>query len=203
MKKNNEENLINKKDEAILNGAINVFIKKGFDNATIDEIVNESKVGKGTIYRRIGNKEKLEKFIMKQMGTLMFSKIKKKIIKNDNPLLQFKEIVNIMCDFFDDKPQVAMLFYSRMFFNPKKPNITTSWPPITGLKTDNLVEDIIKSAIQKKQIKDLDAVVFLRGFTCFCNPFYYYFLKETIGLSKSEISVYIIDTLLNGVAVKK
>jgi len=203
IEENYKENSINKKDEAIINGAINVFIKKGFDNATIDEIIKEAKVGKGTIYRRIGNKEKLEQFIIKQMGTLMFGKIKKKIGQSDNPLLQFKGIINTMCDFFDDKPQVATLFYSRIFFNPKRPNNLTSWPPIPNLKTDNFIENILKSAIEKKQIKNINIQAFLKGFTYFCNPFYFNFLKETLHLSKSEISVLITDSILNGITSKK
>lgn len=203
MEKIYNENIINKKDESIINGAIKVFVEKGFDKATLDEIVKEAKVGKGTIYRHIGDKEKLEKFVMGKMGSLMFGRIRERVLKRDDPVLQFKEIINIMCDFFDEKPQIAMLFYSRIFFNPKRPNSTTSWPPIAGLKTDNLVENIIKDAIKKKKFKEMDASVFLRGFTYFCNPFYYHFLKETIGLTKSEISVWIIDTLLNGISIKK
>jgi len=199
MTKNELEKLTNKKNQSIINGAINVFIKKGFDNATIDEIVNEAKVGKGTIYRRLGNKEKLEKFVIKQMGTLMFGKIKKKVKENDAPLVQFKEIVTVMCDFFDSKPQVAMLFYSRIFFNPKKINTEISWPPIQDLETNNLVENILKKAIEEKQIKKINIPAFLKGFTYFCNPFYFNFLKETLGLSKSEISVMIADSILNGI----
>ena len=187
MIKNNPKNSIKEKDESIFNGAINVFIRKGFDNATMDEIVSEAKVGKGTIYRRIGNKKKLEQFIIKQMGSLMFGKIKKKLQSKHSPLFQFKEIIGIMCDFFDEKPQIAMLFYSRIFFNPKKPNTETSWPPIPNLKTNNLVEDILKKAIEQKQIKKINVQAFLKGFTYFCNPFYFNFLKETLGLSKSEI----------------
>lgn len=200
MIKNNTENIINKKDNSIFNGAINVFVKKGFDNATIDEIIKEAKVGKGTIYRRIGNKEKLELFVIKRMGSLMFGKIKKKVKKSDNPLLQFKEIINTMCDFFDDNPHIAMLFYSRIFFNPKKPNIITSWPPIPNLKTDSLIENILEEAIKKNQIKKINIPAFLKGFTYSCNPFYYNFLKETLNLSKSEISVLISDSILNGIA---
>ena len=194
---------MSKKDESIINGAINVFIKKGFDNATIDEIAQEAQVGKGTIYRRIGNKEKLEQFIIKQMGTLMFGKIKKKIKKNHDPIVQFKEIISTMCDFFDDKPKIAMLFYSRIFFNTKKPNTLTTWPPIPNLKTDNLVENIIKQAIRNEQIKNINIPAFLKGFTYFCNPFYYTFLKETLNLTKSEISVLMTDSILNGVSISK
>jgi len=199
MTNDNKNNLTDEKNEVILDGAIKVFVKKGFDNATIDEIVKEAKVGKGTIYRRIGNKEKLEQFIIKQMGSLMFGKIKKRAKGNNNPLLQFKEIINIMCDFFDDKPQVSMLFYSRIFFNPKKPNVTKNWPPIPNFKTNNFVENILEKAIKKKQIRNINIQAFLKGFTYFCNPFYFNFLKETLGLTKSEISVMITDSILNGI----
>ena len=104
-----------------------------------------------------------------------------------------------MCDFFDDSPQVAMLFYSRIFFNPKKPNTSTSWPPIPNLKTDDFIENILKNAIKQKQIRNINIQAFLKGFTFFCNPFYFNFLKETLSLSKSEISVLIADTILNGI----
>ncbi len=47
------------KNERILLAAEEVFSKYGFEKATLDEIISLADVGKGTIYKYFGNKEKL------------------------------------------------------------------------------------------------------------------------------------------------
>ena len=47
------------KNERILLAAEEVFAKYGFEKATLDEIITLADVGKGTVYKYFGNKEKL------------------------------------------------------------------------------------------------------------------------------------------------
>lgn len=47
------------KNERILLAAEEVFSKYGFEKATLDEIISLADVGKGTVYKYFGNKEKL------------------------------------------------------------------------------------------------------------------------------------------------
>jgi AcrR family transcriptional regulator len=47
------------KKEILMQAALDVFMEKGFERATIDDIVNRAVCGKGTFYRYFRNKEKL------------------------------------------------------------------------------------------------------------------------------------------------
>jgi len=48
-----------KKKQMILENAINVFSKEGFEGTDVEGIAKLSNVGKGTVYRYFGNKEQL------------------------------------------------------------------------------------------------------------------------------------------------
>lgn len=47
------------KEERILKAAEDVFSRRGFESATVDEIITLADVGKGTVYKYFGNKEQL------------------------------------------------------------------------------------------------------------------------------------------------
>ncbi|MGM0599819.1 MAG: TetR/AcrR family transcriptional regulator [Candidatus Rifleibacteriota bacterium] len=47
------------KKEILMQAALDVFMEKGFERTTIDEIVNRAVCGKGTFYRYFHNKENL------------------------------------------------------------------------------------------------------------------------------------------------
>lgn len=49
----------NSKEQILLDSALEVFSEKGFEKATIDDIVNRAACGKGTFYRYFANKEEL------------------------------------------------------------------------------------------------------------------------------------------------
>lgn len=47
------------KKELLMESALDVFMERGFEKATIDDIVNKAGCGKGTFYRYFSNKESL------------------------------------------------------------------------------------------------------------------------------------------------
>ena len=51
--------LVEKRENQILDAAISVFSRDGFDRANTDRIAKVAKLGKGTIYRYFKNKEEL------------------------------------------------------------------------------------------------------------------------------------------------
>ena len=59
-------------DDLVLQAAINVFAAEGFQGADVQEIADRAKVGKGTVYRHFGDKEKLflaaARYSLEQVG---------------------------------------------------------------------------------------------------------------------------------------
>jgi len=59
---------------AIIEAAENIFFKKGFDKATMDEVAREAELSKGTLYLYFKNKESLH-FAIMQKGLKILSKM--------------------------------------------------------------------------------------------------------------------------------
>ena len=87
--------------DRILQAAVKIFAEKGIDRATIDDIATQASVGKGTIYRRVGKKEDLVLALLKKEAQLFVEDIKTGIKKKTDPLSQFKEIINVLCDVYE------------------------------------------------------------------------------------------------------
>ncbi len=74
-----------KKKQMILENAINVFSKEGFEGTDVEEIAKLSNVGKGTVYRYFGNKEQL--FVESFLYTVnMFKSETERVLKSDLPI---------------------------------------------------------------------------------------------------------------------
>lgn len=65
--------------ERILDSALNVFSQKGFHEARLDEIVEDSKTSKGSIYFHFPNKEKLFLALVDQFADLIERQAKEAI----------------------------------------------------------------------------------------------------------------------------
>lgn len=62
-------NLDEKKQEKILNAAMEEFASNSFEKATIDNIVKKAGIPKGSFYQYFSNKEDVYKFLFKSLGS--------------------------------------------------------------------------------------------------------------------------------------
>ena len=65
------KNKINRKFE-ILDGAMKVFVKKGYANTRIDDIANSVSLSKGAIYHHFNSKKEIFISLIKHWETLTF-----------------------------------------------------------------------------------------------------------------------------------
>ncbi len=187
----------------ILKIAAEVFAEKGLEKATLDEIAERADVGKGTIYRRIGKKEELFNFLLREAAGLLADAIKQGTKRIVDPLVQFKEVINILCDFYEKNLNLVMLL------------IPMCVPDIKILrhKIDNdlklaksvfgLIESILQRAIQKKQIRSVNTYIVAKGLFSFLNPYLYQYLRTKANYTKSEIAQFAIDLFLDGLRLRK
>lgn len=63
------------KDQRILLAAENVFSARGYERATVDEIIALADVGKGTVYKYFGNKEQLFYKLISDKNTPFVAKL--------------------------------------------------------------------------------------------------------------------------------
>lgn len=86
--------------EELLKIAYNKFVTKGYQNTSIDEIINEAKIAKGTYYYYFESKEKTLEEVINMVVEKMTNKAKK-TLELELPLEQ--KFINIILSF---KPEI-------------------------------------------------------------------------------------------------
>lgn len=89
-----------KRKEELLKIAYNKFVTKGYQNTSIDEIINEAKIAKGTYYYYFESKEKTLEEVINMVVEKMTNKAKK-TLELEVPLEQ--KFINIILSF---KPEI-------------------------------------------------------------------------------------------------
>jgi len=75
------------KREQILDGAMRVFMRMGFDASSMNDITREAGVSKGTLYVYFKNKEDLFAAIIQRKKSLVFDKLRE-IVEADKPVAE-------------------------------------------------------------------------------------------------------------------
>lgn len=208
---------IPKHQEKILNAAAEIFTEKGVDGATIEEIAARADVGKGTIYRQIGNKENIIEMLFKEGVRITINAIETETKKRSDPLLQFKEAICAICDVYEEYSDLTTLLFeqiNKISSCSNNPKFKSHSSPVCGLENSrifgkdilrlmNIVENILKKSIKKKQIRPIDTNAFSMGLFHLLDPHFYWYLRNERFYTKGEISQYVIDIFLNGIKIKK
>lgn len=96
--------------EKILQAAQNVFLAKGFDGSSINEIASKAKINKSLIYHHFLNKAELWKAVKKD---LLQKHIRQESLSVDFPMDSFKDFlrsfVTLRFKFYDENPAIVRL----------------------------------------------------------------------------------------------
>lgn len=97
--------------EKIVNSAIKLFIKKGYDNSSINQIIKASNTNKGTFYHYFNSKEDLMNFLAEKIISAMIPGVEK--IANDphlNALEKMKKSFTSIKSFkFKNRKKIMLL----------------------------------------------------------------------------------------------
>ena len=90
MKKSDEKKKI--KEETLLDTAFNLFTKKGFKETSIQDIVDNAGIGKGTFYLYFKDKYDIQNKLIEKKSQKLFSDAVKALKKNDTPNFEYQII---------------------------------------------------------------------------------------------------------------
>jgi TetR/AcrR family transcriptional regulator len=192
--------------DRILEAALEIFAEKGYDRATIDDIAERAGVGKGTIYNRVGRKEDFLELLLQRAAKLTFDSIKLAIGKRSDPILQFKEIINGLCDTFEKDINQLMFLWTQLTVRASRESLDIKESLVAHkdiAQLFRLVEDIFNRAIKKKQLRAVDASVMTRSLLQLFDPNYYHYLRSKCNYTKGEIAQLTIDLFLNGLRPRR
>ena len=192
-----------KNREKILKAAGELFTQRGIKEVTIDEIAQKAGVSKGTIYRRIGKKDKLVETLLEEAAKFFYQTFTSAIQKQTDPIKQLKEVVDTMCDIYENRFISAKLV--TLHFSKAKKSLgfcERHKHTASAKKSIALLQNLFQKAIKENLIKDIDVKILIEVFRNLFNPNFYQFLRFEKGLTRGEITHFITDTFFNGILIK-
>ena len=187
----------------ILEAARKVFAKKGFHEATVDEIAEIAGVAKGTVYLYYESKRDVYFAALKFGIAQMYSRLLEELKTVSTPEEKLKVLIATKLAYFDENHDFFKIYYSELG------NIPTTHPG--GIDNEfkslyqeqaRLVESILKEGARKRVIRNLrtEQTAFaisdiIRGVVT----------HRILGWSKSKISQdvdFIFDLIWKGIAAQ-
>ena len=187
----------------ILEAARKVFAKRGFHEATVDDIADAAGVAKGTVYLYYQSKRDVYfaalKFGIAQMYSLLVQELK----KVSTPEEKLKALIASKLAYFDENRDFFKIYYSELGNIPSAhPGGIDSELKALYQEQARLVEAILKEGVRKKVLRNLrtEQTAFaisdiIRGVVT----------HRILGWSKSKISQdvdFIFDMIWKGIAVQ-
>lgn len=105
---------IQRRRREIFDAAIEVFSKKGFDKATLDEIAEHLKISKPAIYLYFKNKETLFFSMFQDKISIIQSNINNILSKKMDSILRLKEFISFELNFFTQNKPFFNLIHNSM-----------------------------------------------------------------------------------------
>jgi len=105
------QNLETEKQERILNAAMKEFAKKGYKNASTNEIVKEAAISKGALFHYFKNKKELFLFLYDYSVEYLTNEILKKFNYEEGDIfLRMEQIMMLKIENFKRHPQMYDFF---------------------------------------------------------------------------------------------
>jgi len=158
MKKTKKEKLDEFKREMILDAAWSVFTRKGFKEATMNDIAEEAQFALGTIYRIFKNKEDIFQTLLK----LKLKGVHDIYLQSDDPSLNPMERIRIILketyNYYHDNPQLLQILNFDRWVIDKEfiKNIrSTCKDEFTEMRS--MIMDIVKNGIQEGYFREIES----------------------------------------------
>ncbi len=147
------EALIGKRKNQILDAAISVFAKEGFDRANTEEIAKLARLGKGTIYRYFKNKEELFLSVVDRGLDELRIAILREVNKVEDPVRKIESTVRGYLAFFGENDElVRILIHEQSSFGKR---ITERYFEHYYGNVDR-IEKIFKAAVGAGLLREMD-----------------------------------------------
>jgi len=182
------------KRNRIINAALNVFSKDGYQNSKIEDIAKTADIGKGTLYEYFSSKEELFLHVFTNFKESVLSKYWVVLNDRDDPLAKLKRVAKISADICaDDKIQMRFLAqFSFECITKEKGNELSKLLNEYNEEIAALISGIVEEGIEKGLLKPLDAEILSRNYadTLFGMYMRYQLSGDKMNLQAESHSLY-------------
>ena len=172
---------MNKTKRKIFEASMKLFADKGYDATSIEEITATVGVAKGTLYYHFSSKEEIFNFLVDEGVKLLKNSISIKTAKMNNSLDRIRAIVLIQIKILFKYENFMTIILSQIWGNDDRSKMCKKYV----FEYIQMIEEIVKEGIQKKEIVDKDADIIASGIFGFtCSSFIYKMKHEEVDVQK-------------------
>jgi TetR/AcrR family transcriptional regulator len=185
--------------EGILQAAVRLFARKGYEATSTREIVEAAGVTKPMIYYYFKNKEGLYEAVLTRFLSQFSARLRTVVDEPRDPRDYLTEVVWAHLDYFHEHRDFAKFFYA-VFFGPDESALAVSLMSATREVQDLLIEACQKAAatglVKPERLEDL--VTALNGMI---NLWVIATVKHGAEITR-DVAVQIVDLILDGLATR-
>jgi TetR/AcrR family transcriptional regulator, cholesterol catabolism regulator len=191
------DDLVELRRKQIIEGAIKVFTVKGFHNATVREIAEESGLTMGTLYNYIATKDDIIYMVYDYITSILRHDVKTAIDSIFNPKVKLKAALRQNLKTVHQHQDIIMFIYKSSSFLDRE-----SLHEVLARETEyiELFEDLLRNYFQGKKVdeKRLKLAADLLTYIPVIVTFRRWSLKHGFE-SMDEVMEYILDFVLQGI----
>src|SRR2546426_4586192 len=137
----------------ILEAARKVFAKKGFSDATVDDIASAAGVAKGTIYLYYESKRDIYFAALKFGIEQMYGVLEEQLKSVSTPEDKLRTLIAVKLAYFDDNRDFFKIYYSELGNICIHPGTIDNEFKALYVEQAKVVESILKEGIRKKIVR--------------------------------------------------
>lgn len=193
----------NTRRKQILDAAMAMFLKKGFNGATTKEIAREAGVAEGTIYRYFKNKKELllalaEPDIVKSLTDIIHE------VSGQTDEIVFKAVIKNRLDTIKEKKDLIRLLLTEAQFHPE---IKEKFVERIVLKAAAVLEGVIEERVEGGFYRAIDPQIAARAFVGMIGVFViwkeYLLADKYVSFNDEDVINGVVGIFLNGVRKTK
>ena len=190
------------KRDQILQAAYQVFSRKGYHRATVDEIIALADTGKGTVYNYFVNKEQLFYTLIQEKSEPFESALADLVQSDQPPLVKVEGAIGLFLRFYTIHADLwrVMMHEMRGFGTEGTSHLKPAQQEKyrdTFRRTITMVETILREGIQQGVLRDCDAAkAALALFSVIISLVFQKMVDEDLDMTTKSIA----DVFLFGVA---
>ncbi len=184
------------KRKLIINAALFVFSRDGFQRSKMEEIAKTADIGKGTLYEYFSSKEELFLEVFSQFKESVLSRYWLVLKDDSNPLSKLQRVAKISSDICEDE-NIHMKFHAQFYLecinreegNPLREILNEYHEELSALITG-----IVKEGIEEGLLKPVDADLISQVFSAALNGLYmnYQLEGDKMQLQAASESLYTV-----------
>ena len=193
------------KQDLIIKAAEKVFMSKGFENATMEDIAEEAEFSKGTLYFYFQSKNELCLSIVLRGLKIIVSEFEKVVSINMVSINKIENLASTFLNFYDEYPNYIFAFSN---YKQHRAGCKFESPVLLNIDAENvlireMITQIIEDGKKDKSIRsDADPSKLSYVLWGELSGLIPYFLHETENVTSIELYNYIIQLICEAIKNK-